>query len=83
MVHLFHGLEVDIHSDIDYALVNSSMSNKISSVYFVDHPSISDHKPLRVYWKKTTTNESFFFFPPKKKKKKKKNLFSGIGIKMS
>jgi len=49
MVHLFHGLEVDIHSDIDYALVNSSMSNKISSVYFVDHPSISDHKPLRVY----------------------------------
>ena len=40
MVHLFHGLEVDIHqSDIDHALVNSSMLDKISSVYFVDYPS--------------------------------------------
>ena len=66
MVHLFHGLEVDIHqSDIDHALVNSSMLDKISSVYFVDYPSVSDHKPLVFCCKKTTTNESFLL--PKKK----------------
>jgi len=39
-------------SDIDHALVNSSMLVKISSTYFVDYPSVSDHKPLMVYCKK-------------------------------
>jgi len=38
------------------------MLDKISSAYFVDYPSISDHKLLIVYCKKTTTDESFFFF---------------------
>ena len=46
-------------SDIDHALVNLSMLVKISSAYFVDYPSVSDHKPLMVYCKKITTNESF------------------------
>jgi len=59
MVHLFHGQEVDIHSDIDHALDNSSMLVKISSAYFVDYPSVSGHKPLMVYCKKITTDESF------------------------
>jgi len=45
--------------ELDHALVNSSMLNKISSAYFIDYPSVSDHKPLVVYCKKTTTNESF------------------------
>ena len=47
-------------SDIDHALVNSSMLDKISSAYFVDFPSVLDHKPLVVYSKKATTDESFF-----------------------
>jgi len=51
-------------SDIDHALVNSSMLVKILSAYFVDYPSVSDHKPLVVYCKKTTTDESFLL--PKK-----------------
>ena len=51
-------------SDIDNALVNSSMLDKISSAYFVDYPSVSDHKPLIVYCKKITTDESFLL--PKK-----------------
>ena len=51
-------------SDIDHALVNSSMLDKISSSYFVDYPSVSDHKPLVVYCKKITTDESFLL--PKK-----------------
>ena len=59
MVHLFHRQEVDIHSDIDHALDNSSMLVKISSAYFVDYPSVSGHKPLMVYCKKITTDESF------------------------
>ena len=46
-------------SDIDYALVNSSVLDKKSSTYFVDYPFVSDHKPLVVYFKKTTTDESF------------------------
>jgi len=46
-------------SDIDHALVNSSTLVKISSAYFVDYPSVSDHKPLMVYCKKITTDESF------------------------
>jgi len=29
-------------SDIDHALVNSSMLDKISSAYFIDYPSESD-----------------------------------------
>jgi hypothetical protein len=33
-------------SDIDNALINSSILDKISSAYFVDYPSISNHKPL-------------------------------------
>jgi len=33
-------------SDNDHALVNSSMLVKISSAYFVDYPSVSDHNPL-------------------------------------
>ena len=41
------------------------MLDKISSVYFVDYPSVSDHKPLVVCCKKTTTSESFLL--PKKK----------------
>ena len=53
-------------SDIDHALVNSSMLDKISCAYFVDYPSVSDHKPLIVYCKKITTDESFLL--PKKKK---------------
>ena len=32
-------------SDIDHTLVNSSILNKISSAYFVDYLSVSDHKP--------------------------------------
>ena len=52
-------------SDIDHALVNSNMLVKISSVYFVDYPSVSDHKPLMVYCKKFITDESFLL--PKKK----------------
>ena len=48
MVHLFHGQEVDIQSDINHALVNSSMLVKISNAYFVDYPSVSDHKPFMV-----------------------------------
>jgi len=51
-------------SDIDHALVNSSMLVKISSTYFVDYPSVSDHKPLMVYCKKIATDESFLL--PKK-----------------
>jgi len=51
-------------SGIDHALVNSSMLDKISSAYFVDYPSVSDHKPLIVYCKKITTDESFLL--PKK-----------------
>jgi len=54
-------------------LVNSSMLSKISSYYFVDYPSISDHKLLVVYCKKTTTDESFWL-------PKKKIFFNGIGI---
>ena len=37
---------------------------KISSAYFVDYPSVSDHKLLMVYCKKITTDESFLL--PKK-----------------
>jgi len=37
---------------------------KISSAYFVDYPTVSDHKPLVVYCKKITTDESFLL--PKK-----------------
>jgi len=51
-------------SDIDHALVNSNMLDKISSAYCVDFPSVSDHKPFIVYCKKTTTDESFLL--PKK-----------------
>jgi len=40
------------------------MLDKISYAYFVDYPSISYHKPLVVYCKKTTTDESFLL--PKK-----------------
>ena len=40
------------------------MLDKISSAYFVDYPSLSDHKPLVVYCKKTTTDKSFLL--PKK-----------------
>jgi len=43
----------------NHELVNSSMLDKISSAYFVDYPSVSDHKPLIVYYKKTTTDELF------------------------
>jgi len=49
-------------SDIDLALVNSSMLDKISNYYFVDYPSVSDHKPLVACYKKTIIDESFFFF---------------------
>ena len=51
-------------SDIDHALVNASMLEKISCAYFVDYSSVSDHLPLLVYCKKTTTDESFLL--PKK-----------------
>ena len=51
-------------SDIDHALVNSNMLDKISVAYFVDFPSVSNHKLLIVYCKKITTNESFLL--PKK-----------------
>ena len=51
-------------SDIDHALVNSSMLVKISSAYFVDYPFVFDHKPLVVYCKKITIDESFLL--PKK-----------------
>jgi len=40
------------------------MLDKISSAYFVDYPSISDHKPLVEYCKKITIDESFLL--PKK-----------------
>ena len=40
------------------------MLDKISSAYFVDFPSVLDHKPLVVYSKKATTDESFLL--PKK-----------------
>jgi hypothetical protein len=60
--------------DIDHALVNSSMLDKISSADFVDFLSVSDHKPLEVYCKKTTTDESFLL------SNKKNNLLGGIGI---
>ena len=53
--------------DIDHALVNSSMLDKISSADFVDFLSVSDHKPLEVYCKKTTTDESFLLSNKKKK----------------
>jgi len=53
------------------------MLDKISSAYFVDYPSISDHKLLIVYCKKTTTDESFFFFFFFFTKK---NLLGGISI---
>jgi len=53
------------------------MLDKISSAYFVDYPSISDHKLLIVYCKKTTTDESFFFFFFFFIKK---NLLGGISI---
>jgi len=45
-------------------LVNSSMLDKISGAYFVNYPSVSDHKPLIVYCMKITTDESFLL--PKK-----------------
>jgi len=64
MVHLFHGLEVDNLSDIDHELLSSGKLDKISSVYFFDYPSVSDHKPLVVYCSKATTDESFLL--PKK-----------------
>jgi len=64
MVLLFHRLRDRYSSDIDHALVNSSMLDKISSAYFVDFPSVSNHKLLIVYCKKITTNESFLL--PKK-----------------
>jgi len=51
-------------SYIDHALVNSSILNKISSAYFVDYPSVSDHKHLVVYCKKITTDDTFLL--PKK-----------------
>jgi len=54
-------------SDINHELVNSSILNKISSAYFVNYPSVYDHKPLVVYCKKATTDESFLL------QKKKKN----------
>ena len=57
-------------SDIDHELVNSSMLEKniIPCTYFIDYPSISDHKLLIVYYKKIIIDESFLL--PKKKKKK-------------
>jgi len=76
MVHSISWTRGSFSSDIDHALVNSSMLSKISSTYFIDYPSVSDHKPLIVYCKKTTTDE-LFLLP----KKKKKNFFNGIGIK--
>jgi len=47
------------------------MLDIISIKYFVDYPSISDHKLQVVYCKKTTTDESFYFFL----KKKKSNIY--------
>ena len=76
MVHSISWTRGSFSSDIDHALVNSSMLSKISSTYFIDYPSVSDHKPLIVYCKKTTTDE-LFLLP----KKKKNNLLDGIGIK--
>jgi len=64
MVHLISWTRGRYSSDIDHALVNSSMLDKISSAYFVDYPSISDHKPLVEYCKKITIDESFLL--PKK-----------------
>jgi len=51
---------------MDHVLVNSNMLDKISSAYFVDYLSVSDHKWLLVYFKKTITDESFLL---RKKKK--------------
>jgi len=51
------------------------MLDKILSTYFVDFPSVSDHKPLVVYCMKITTDK-LFLLP----KKKKNFLLSGIGI---
>ena len=75
MVHLFQWNRGRYSSDIDHALINSSMLDKILSTYFVDFPSVSDHKPLVVYCMKITTDK-LFFLP----KKKKNFLLSGIGI---
>jgi len=52
-------------SDIDHALVNSSMLVKISSAYFDDYPSVPDHKPLMVYCKKITTQMNHFCYQKK------------------
>ena len=46
-------------SDIDHAIVNSKMLEKIAFASFIDYPPISDHKPLLVYCKDTTLNDSF------------------------
>jgi len=53
-------------SDINHALVNSSMLVKISSAYFVDYPSISDHKPLMIYCKKKLPQMNHFCYQKKK-----------------
>jgi len=65
MVHLFHGQEVAIHQILIMLSSIQVMLDKISRAYFVDYPSVSDHKPLIVYCKKITTDESFLL--PKKK----------------
>jgi len=66
IIYLFRGLRGRYSSDIDHALVNSSMLGKISSAYFSDFPSIFDQRPLGISCKKTTADESFLL--PKKKK---------------
>ena len=49
------------------------MLDKISNAYFVDYPSVSDHKPLVVYCKKTNIDD-LFLLP------RKKNMLDEIGI---
>ena len=49
----------DLCSDIDHAIINCPMSERISSAMFVDYFPISDHKPLLVHCNDVCLDDSF------------------------
>jgi len=51
----------DLQSDIDHAIVNTSMMYLLSSGSFINLPPISDHRPLLIYGNSIPTDNAFFF----------------------
>ena len=49
----------ELSSDIDHAIINMHISNRISSATFVDYFPISDHRPLLVRCSDTSFDDQF------------------------